>query len=640
MSTHFQEDEILGKAYDARLMRRLLRYLRPYRRAVTASIVLLLLAAAADLAGPYFVKVAIDHYIQVRDMGGVAVLSALYLGTVIVGAAVRYWQNYITQLVGQQVMYELRMEVFTHLQRLAVAFFAGNPVGRLMTRITNDVDTLYEMVTSGVVTVFGDVFLLVGVVAAMVWLDWRLALVAFSVVPALVALTSWFQARSRESYRAIRIRIARINAYLNENLMGMSIVQLFNRERANAARFDDLNRDHLTAHLEAVWSFALFYPAVGFLGAVATALLIWYGGGQVVQHAVTLGVLIAFIQYTERFFRPIQDLAEKYNILQAAMASSERIFRVLDEPVTVEDPTDPAPLPRVRGQIEFRNVWFAYPATEPAGPEEAGPPGEARSAPGRGEPPVPAGTDGWVLRGVSFAIRPGESVAFVGHTGAGKTSIINLITRFYDPQRGQVLVDGVDIRRYAQRDLRRHIGLVLQDVFLFSGTVASNIRLGNREISDDEIRRAAQFVNAHRFIEELPDRYATSVVERGATLSSGQRQLIAFARAISHNPEILLVLDEATSSVDTETELLIQEALQNVLRGRTSIIIAHRLSTIQNVDRILVLHKGRIVEEGTHRELLARGGIYTKLYQLQYRDQELRQTADMSGDRATDARSE
>jgi len=306
----------------------------------------------------------------------------------------------------------------------------------------------------------------------------------------------------------------------------------------------------------------------------------------------------------------------------------------------VEDPSDPAPLPRVRGQIEFRNVWFAYPATEPAGPEEAGPPGEARSAPGRGEPPVPAGTDGWVLRGVSFAIRPGESVAFVGHTGAGKTSIINLITRFYDPQRGQVLVDGVDIRRYAQRDLRRHIGLVLQDVFLFSGTVASNIRLGNREISDDEIRRAAQFVNAHRFIEELPDRYATSVVERGATLSSGQRQLIAFARAISHNPEILLVLDEATSSVDTETELLIQEALQNVLRGRTSIIIAHRLSTIQNVDRILVLHKGRIVEEGTHRELLARGGIYTKLYQLQYRDQELRQTADMSGDRATDARSE
>jgi len=624
MSTHFQEDEILGKAYDARLMRRLLRYVRPYRRAVTASIVLLLVAAAADLAGPYFVKVAIDRYIRIQDMSGVSVLSALYLGTLVVGAAVRYGQNYITQLVGQQVMYELRMEVFSHLQRLAVAFFARNPVGRLMTRITNDVDTLYEMVTSGVVTVFGDVFLLVGVVAAMVWLDWRLALLAFSVVPALVAMTLWFQARSRESYRAIRIRIARINADLNENIMGMSIVQLFNRERANAAQFDDLNRDHLTANLQAIRSFALFYPFVGFLGAVATALLIWYGGGRVVQQAVTLGVLVAFIQYTERFFRPIQDLAEKYNILQAAMASSERIFRVLDEPVTVQDPPDPVPLPRVRGQIEFQGVWFAYPATEPAGGGGRGAPGDHRGATARGEPPLPEGTDSWVLRGVSFAIRPGESVAFVGHTGAGKTSIINLITRFYDPQRGQVLVDGVDIRHYAQRELRRHVGLVLQDVFLFSGTVASNIRLGNKEITDDEIRKAAEFVNANRFIEALPGGYATGVVERGATLSSGQRQLIAFARAVSHNPEILLVLDEATSSVDTETELLIQEALRKVLRGRTSIIIAHRLSTIQNVDRILVLHKGRIVEEGTHRELLARGGIYTKLYQLQYRDQEVR----------------
>ncbi len=621
MSTHFQEDEILGKAYDARLMRRLLRFVRPYRGAVTASILLLLLAAAADLAGPYFVKVAIDRYIRARELAGLAGVSALYLGTLVVGAAVRYGQNYITQIVGQQVMYELRMELFGHLQRLAVAFFARNPVGRLMTRITNDVDTLYEMVTSGVVTVFGDIFLLVGVVAAMVWLDWRLAVLAFAVVPALVAMTLWFQARSRESYRAIRIRIARINAYLNENIMGMPIVQLFNRERANAAQFDDLNRDHLTANLQAVRSFALFYPSVGFLGAVATAVLIWYGGGRVVQQAVTLGVLVAFIQYTERFFRPIQDLAEKYNILQAAMASSERIFRVLDEPVTVQDPVDPVPLLRVRGQIEFRDVWFAYPATESAGGEERGTPGTHRAP---GEPLPPEGTDGWVLRGVSFTIRPGESVAFVGHTGAGKTSIINLIARFYDPQRGQVLVDGVDVRHYAQRDLRRHVGLVLQDVFLFSGTIASNIRLGNEEITDDQIRRAAEFVNAHRFIEQLPAGYATAVVERGATLSAGQRQLIAFARAVSHDPEILLVLDEATSSVDTETELLIQDALQKVLRDRTSIIIAHRLSTIQNVDRILVLHKGRIVEEGTHRELLARGGIYTKLYQLQYRDQELR----------------
>lgn len=599
MSTYFQEDEILGKAYDARLMRRLLRYVRPYRGAVSLSVILLLLAAVAELAGPYFVKIAIDRHIRAHDMAGVARVSAFYLGTLVLGAAVRYGQNYITQVVGQQVMYDLRMELFGHLQRLAVAFYARNPVGRLMTRITNDVDTLYEMVTSGVVTVFGDVFLLMGVVAAMLWLDWRLALLTFSVVPALVGMTAWFQRRSRDSYRAVRIRIARINAYLNENIMGMPTVQLFNRERANFARFDELNRDHLTANVDAIRSFALFFPFVGFMGALATALLLWYGGGRVVQQAVTLGVLVASIQYTERFFRPIQDLAEKYNILQAAMASSERIFRVLDEPVTVEDPPDPVPLARVRGDVKFDDVWFAY---EPA--------------------------DGWVLRGVSFAIRQGESVAFVGHTGAGKTSIINLITRFHDPQRGRVLVDGVDVRAYAQRDLRRHVGLVLQDVFLFSGTVASNIRLGNAEIPDEAVRSAAEFVNAHRFIERLSDGYATEVVERGATLSAGQRQLVAFARAISHNPEILLVLDEATSSVDTETELLIQDALKKVLRGRTSIIIAHRLSTIQNVDRILVLHKGRIVEEGTHRELLARGGIYTKLYQLQYRDQELRGVAE------------
>ncbi len=599
MSTYFQEDEILGKAYDARLMRRLLRYVRPYRGAVSVSVILLLLAAVAELAGPYFVKIAIDRHIRAHDMAGVARVSAFYLGTLVLGAAVRYGQNYITQVVGQQVMYDLRMELFGHLQRLAVAFYARNPVGRLMTRITNDVDTLYEMVTSGVVTVFGDVFLLLGVVAAMLWLDWRLALLTFSVVPALVGMTAWFQRRSRDSYRAVRIRIARINAYLNENIMGMPTVQLFNRERANFARFDELNRDHLTANVDAIRSFALFFPFVGFMGALATALLLWYGGGRVVQQAVTLGVLVASIQYTERFFRPIQDLAEKYNILQAAMASSERIFRVLDEPVTVEDPPNPVPLARVRGDVEFDDVWFAY---EPA--------------------------DGWVLRGVSFAIRQGESVAFVGHTGAGKTSIINLITRFHDPQRGRVLVDGVDVRAYAQRDLRRHVGLVLQDVFLFSGTVASNIRLGNAEIPDEAVRSAAEFVNAHRFIERLSDGYATEVVERGATLSAGQRQLVAFARAISHNPEILLVLDEATSSVDTETELLIQDALKKVLRGRTSIIIAHRLSTIQNVDRILVLHKGRIVEEGTHRELLARGGIYTKLYQLQYRDQELRGVAE------------
>ncbi|HEU5298222.1 MAG TPA: ABC transporter ATP-binding protein [bacterium] len=600
MSTHFQEDEILGRAYDGRLMRRLLGYLRPYRWAVAGSVILLLLNAGMDLLGPYFVKIAIDRYIGTGDLAGVGRVAVFYLATLLAAFAFRYAQNFIMQVVGQNVMYDLRLALFRHLQSLAVAFFTRNPVGRLMTRITNDVDTLYEMVTSGVVTIIGDLVMLSGIVIAMLLLEWRLALVAFAVLPVLVATTFWFQTKMRDSYRAVRIRIARINAYLNENIMGMPVAQLFNRGPKNFARFDELNSDHLNANLAAVRYMSLFFPLAGFFGAVATALLIWYGGGTVVQGAVTLGVLVAQIQYTERFFRPIQDLAEKYNILQAAMASSERIFRVLDEPVTVQDAPGALPLERVRGEVEFRDVWFAY--------DEAARNGE--------------GPD-WVLKGVSFRIRPGESVAFVGHTGAGKTSIINLITRFHDPQRGQVLVDGRDVREVRQRDLRRHVGLVLQDVFLFSGTIASNIRLGNAEISDARLREAAEFVNAHAFIERLPQGYATEVVERGATLSAGQRQLIAFARALAHNPEILLVLDEATSSVDTETELLIQDALRKVLRGRTSIIIAHRLSTIQNVDRILVMHKGRIVEEGTHRELLGRGGIYTKLYQLQYRDQEV-----------------
>lgn len=602
MSTHFQEDEILGKAYDARLMRRLLTYLRPYRWPVGLSVVLLLLNAGTDLLGPYFVKVAIDRYIVRGDMSGIGRLAVFYLATLLAAFAFRYAQNFIMQVVGQNVMYDLRLALFTHLQNLAVAFFTRNPVGRLMTRITNDVDTLYEMVTSGVVTVIGDLVMLTGIVIAMLLLEWRLALVAFAVMPVLVFTTFTFQSRMRDSYRAVRIRIARINAYLNENLMGMPVAQLFNRAPKNFRRFDDLNRDHLDANLQATRYMALFFPLAGFFGAVATALLIWYGGGEVVQGAVTLGVLVAQIQYTERFFRPIQDLAEKYNILQGAMASSERIFRVLDEPVTVLDPPAPVILDRVRGEVEFRDVWFAY----------------------DDDPGAADGEPDWVLRGVSFHIRPGESVAFVGHTGAGKTSIINLITRFHDPQRGQVLVDGVDVRHLSQRDLRRHVGLVLQDVFLFSGTIASNIRLGDTDISDEQIRRAAEFVNAQRFIDRLPGGYQTEVVERGATLSAGQRQLIAFARALAHNPEILLVLDEATSSVDTETEILIQDAVARVLHGRTSIIIAHRLSTIQNVDRILVMHKGRIVEEGGHRELLARGGIYTKLYQLQYRDQEVR----------------
>jgi len=598
VAVHFQEDEILGKAYDARLMRRLLGYVRPYIGLVALSVVLLLLSSSASLTGPYLVRIGIDRYITPGRLSGLGALTAIYLAILAAGFIFRYLQSYLMQLVGQRAMYDLRMALFAHLQRLSVRFYTHTPVGRLITRITNDIDALNEMITQGVVGIFGDLIMLVGILGVMLWMEWRLALITFTVMPLILYVTALFRVRSREIYRAVRTRLARINAYLNENITGMPIVQLFNRERRNFEQFDALNRELLGWHLRGLRAFAMFHPSVGVISALAIAFILVFGGG-VFRASVTIGLLVAFIQYAQRFFEPIEELAEKYNILQAAMASSERLFRLLDELVEVEDPAESVPLERVRGEIEFRNVWFAYEDTDD-------------------------GTPDWILKDVSFRIRPGESVAFVGHTGAGKSSIINLICRFHDPQRGQVLVDGVDVRRYAQRDLRRHIGLVLQDVFLFSGTIESNIRLGNAEISDEEVRRAAEFVNAHRFIDRLGRGYRTEVKERGATLSVGQKQLIAFARAIAHNPEILLVLDEATSSVDVETEILIQDALRKVLRDRTSIIIAHRLSTIQHVNRIIVLHKGHIVEEGRHQELLTRGGIYTKLYQLQYRDQEVR----------------
>ena len=598
MAVHFQEDEILGKAYDARLMRRLLGYVRPYIGLVALSVVLLLLSSSASLTGPYLVRIGIDRYITPGQLRGLGALTAIYLAILAAGFIFRYLQSYLMQLVGQRAMYDLRLALFAHLQRLSVRFYTHTPVGRLITRITNDIDALNEMITQGVVGIFGDLIMLVGILGVMLWMEWRLALITFTVMPLILYVTALFRVRSREIYRAVRTRLARINAYLNENITGMPIVQLFNWERRNFEQFDALNRELLGWHLRGLRAFAMFHPSVGVISALAIAFILVFGGG-VFRASVTIGLLVAFIQYAQRFFEPIEELAEKYNILQAAMASSERLFRLLDELVEVEDPVESVPLERVRGEIEFRNVWFAYEDTDD-------------------------GTPDWVLKDVSFRIRPGESVAFVGHTGAGKSSIINLICRFHDPQRGQVLVDGVDVRRYAQRDLRRHIGLVLQDVFLFSGTIESNIRLGNAEISDEEVRRAAEFVNAHRFIDRLARGYRTEVKERGATLSVGQKQLIAFARAIAHNPEILLVLDEATSSVDVETEILIQDALRKVLRDRTSIIIAHRLSTIQHVNRIIVLHKGHIVEEGRHQELLTRGGIYTKLYQLQYRDQEVR----------------
>ena len=594
MSLPFHEDEILGKAYDARLTRRLLGYVRPYRASVALAVALLLLTSAMSLVGPYLVRVAIDLHIAPGRLDGLGVVVLAYLGALVAAFIFRYANTYVMQRVGQRAMYDLRLEVFSHLQRLSVGFYTRQPVGRLITRITNDVDALNEMITQGVVAVFGDLFTLVLIIGIMLYLDWRLALATMVVLPLIIGATARFRVQARESYRAVRVRLARINAFLNEHIMGMGIVQLFGREAREQSRFDALNRDHLSANMAALRSFAMFHPSIGAMSAVAVATIIAYGGTQALAGAVSLGLVVAFIQYAQRFFDPIEDLAEKYNILQAAMASSERIFRLLDEPVEVADPTEPVRAERVRGEIEFRDVWFAY------------------------EP------DDWVLRGVSFRIRPGESVAFVGHTGAGKSSIINLITRFYDPQRGQVIVDGTDARAWDQRELRRHIGLVLQDVFLFSGTIEDNIRLGTASITDEQVRRAAEFVNASAFIERMPGGYRAEVHERGSTLSVGQKQLIAFARAIAHNPEVLLVLDEATSSVDVETEILIQDALSRVMRNRTSIIIAHRLSTIQHVDRILVIHKGRMVEEGTHRDLLVRNGIYTKLYQLQYQDQEVR----------------
>jgi ATP-binding cassette, subfamily B, multidrug efflux pump len=594
---YFQEDEILGKAYDARLIRRLWQFVRPYRFTFLLTLALSFCAAGVDLLAPFITQLAIDRFIvpihvtglsSVDRANGVFGMSVLYLLVLVAGFVLRYFQNYLLNVVGQRIMYDMRSKMFDHLQNLSLSYFDRNPVGRLMTRITNDVDALNDLFTSGSISLIGDIFTLVGIVIILLFENWLLALVVFVVIPPLLLVTAYFQRAMRDNFRAIRVRLARINANIAENISGTQIVQLFNRESRNFQYFDALNLDYRRVTLRSLFYFALFFPMVSLFSAVAIALIIRVGGGQVLAGALSFGALVAFLQYVERFFLPIDDMADKYTILQSAMASTERIFRVLDEPVTVRDPEHPLPLEHVRGEIEFRDVRFAYN------------PGE------------------WVLKGISFKILPGESVAFVGATGAGKTSLISLISRFYDVQQGEVLVDGHNVKDLAQTDLRRHVGAVLQDPFIFSGTVASNIRLHEKSISDERIREAARFVNAAKFIERLPQQYDEPVLERGAGFSAGQRQLLAFARAIAFNPEILLILDEATSSVDTETEALIQDALEKLMRGRTSVIIAHRLSTIRNVDRIIVLHKGRIVEEGTHETLLERNGYYKRLYELQY----------------------
>jgi len=608
----FHEEEVLGKAYDAKLMRRLLRYLRPYKAQVAVALAAIISGSVLQLAQPYLMKLAIDRYIATRDFGGVDRIAIAYFFILIASFALEYVQTWMLQMTGQRIMYDMRLQIYEHLQRIDLQFYDRNPVGRLMTRVTTDVDVLNDMFTAGVVSIFGDVFTLVGIMIVLVTMDWRLALVTFAVLPLIVLVTQWFRRNVRESYRTVRAWVARINAFLQEHITGMSTVQLFRREARTFERFDDINRRHRDANIDSILYYAVFYPAIEIIGALAAALIIWFGGGWTLQNTLTIGSLVAFLLYSSRFFRPISDMSEKFNVLQAAMASSERIFKLLDTEVKITSgsvvgprTTDTGSRQVSTGHIAFDHVWFAYDASDP---------GSRTTDPGTREPT-------FVLRDMSFEVRPGERVGVVGATGAGKSTLINLLLRFYDVTRGRILVDGVDVREMNLGDLRRLFGLVLQDVHLFSGTIAANIRLGDITITDQAVRRAAEAVHANRFIDRLPDGYQSAVAERGATLSVGQKQLLSFARALAFDPRIL-VLDEATSSIDTETELLIRDALSVLMAGRTTIAIAHRLSTIQDLDKILVLHKGHLREAGTHQELLAQRGIYYKLYQLQYRDQE------------------
>ncbi|PYQ66061.1 MAG: antibiotic ABC transporter ATP-binding protein [Acidobacteria bacterium] len=613
------EEEVLGKAYDSRLMRRLIAYVRPYGDMALGALGLIVLSSLLQLLAPLATAVALDLFIRppgsagqvsapsaaVRNLllarglvpadvavSGLAAVAIGYFAILALTFCALYAQGYVLQLMGQYIMKDMRGQIFGHLQRLPLAFYDRNPIGRLVTRVTTDVDALNEMFTAGLVSIFGDVMLLAGIVVVLFWLDWRLALVAFSIVPLLFTLTSWFRVRVRDSFREVRVKIARINAFLQEHITGMPVVQLFNGEARAAAEFDRINAEHRDVNVQSIVYYAIFYPGVELISSVGVGMLIWIGGGRVISGAVSMGALIAFLQYAQRFYQPLSDLSEKYNILQSAMASSERIFRLLDTPVTIASPAGAYSPERVAGDLELDDVWFSYKEGEP------------------------------VLKGVSFRVRPGETLAVVGHTGAGKSTLANLLLRFYDIESGAVRVDGVDVRQWDLTRLRRSIAMVLQDVFLFSGSVAANIRLGEEGIGDERVRWAAGEVHALPFIERLEGGFDAVVKERGAGLSVGQKQLIAFARALAFDPSIL-ILDEATSSIDTETEQLIQRALERLLAGRTSIVIAHRLSTIQKADRILVLHKGEVREYGTHQELLAMRGIYYRLYLLQYKDQEL-----------------
>jgi ABC-type multidrug transport system fused ATPase/permease subunit len=744
-----QEEEVLGKAYDSRLMKRLLGYLRPYKWQVAVALTAIILKACADVSLPFLTKTAIDKYLSTTShhsildrflsaapLVGIAQLAATYLALLLISFGLEYAQTYLMLWTGQKVMFDFRSQIFRHLQHMHIGFYDKNPVGRLVTRVTSDVDAVNEMFTSGVVAIFEDVFVLAGIIIIMLGMSWWLALLTFAVLPFIFWATMVFRKSVRDSYRRIRTAIARINAYLQEHVTGMVVLQLFNRERRAYRSFDRVNAQHMDAYKDAILAYALYYPVVEILSSVAIALAIYFGGLGVLRNAVTIGVLTAFMQYAQRFFRPIQDLSDKYNILQSAMASSERVFKLLDTPIAILSPASPRKAAGA-GRIEFDHVWFAYREMEAGSASQAsgsngqlaipssgatagsnGQPvstggaaasaaaimngngesgsgnGEAgasatitssgnaipssngelstaasassngefstsASASSNGEPftsasaassssAIAASTNGhphepavsssdqpgsggydWVLRDVSFTIEPGETVAIVGHTGAGKTTIISLLMRFYDIQGGAIRIDGVDIRQLELTELRRRFGVVLQDPFLFSGTVEQNIRLGSAWITDEQIATAAENVNVADFIRSLPQGFKEPVLERGSTMSTGQKQLISFARALAHNPKIL-ILDEATSSVDTETEIRVREALSRMVEGRTSVIIAHRLSTIQRADKIIVMHKGQVREIGSHQELLAQRGIYWKLYELQYKDQEL--APQISGD--------
>lgn len=658
---HFQEEQTLGKAYDARLMRRLLKYAKPYWALIALCVVLLLAIAVTDLARPYLVKVAIDDHIlgsnisyvqveagvedeelisvqgytlrrvknasdaedvlrfelarqgdqqllrsvtgdlvltlspeEVRELRSIDRAAILRLGIVLLivvslGFVLNYIQAYALQFTGQRIVFDIRRDIFNHLQRLALAFFDGNPVGRLVTRVTNDTQNLHEMYTAVLVNLFKDIFMILGIIVVMFRLNVRLALVSLATLPLIVVLTAIFRLKARAAYRETRVRLARINANFAENISGMRLVQIFRQEKRKFKEFDEVNSSHFRASMRELRVFAVFRPSIELVYSLAMALLIWVGGGQVVQGAIDFGVLYAFVNYIELFFRPINDLTEKYNIMQASMASAERIFLILDEEPAIADVANPLPMGEVKGHIEFRNVWFAYVGEE------------------------------WVLRDVSFTVEPGQTIAFVGATGAGKSTIMNLLSRFYDIQKGQILIDGKDIKELNIEELRRNVGLVMQDVFMFSGTIGENIRLNNPAIDKERVERVARHVNAHHFIDALPKKYDEPVTERGSTLSAGQRQLIAFARALAYDPAIL-ILDEATANIDTETEMLIQDALPRLLAGRTSLVVAHRLSTIQDADKIIVLHRGKIREQGTHQELLAEKGLYHNLFLLQYKE--------------------